>query len=137
VARCERQQGDIASLLDGAGQTALVRGANTGKPPGNDLATLGDEALQQANIAIRDGVDLLGTELADLLAAEELAAAARTTGRTGCPRRTATAGMAARATRSRWNAALGRLDLYVVGHSVSFSLCVARRLRVAGSGYLP
>jgi hypothetical protein len=43
--------------------------------------------------------------------------------------------MAARATRSRWNAALGRLDLYVVGHSVSFSLCVARRLRVAGSGY--
>ena len=77
VARCERQQGDITSLLDGAGQTALVRGANTGKPPGNDLATLGDEALKQADVAVGDGIDLFGTEFADLFAAEELAATAR------------------------------------------------------------
>ena len=95
VARGERQQGDIASLLDGASQTALVRGADTRKPPGNDLATLGDEALQQANIAIRDGVDLLGAELADLLAAEELAASARTAGRTGRACGAAAAGMTA------------------------------------------
>jgi hypothetical protein len=45
----------------------------------HDLAALGHKALQQANVAVRDGVDLLGAELADLLAAEELAAAARTT----------------------------------------------------------
>ena len=76
----KRQQGDVAGLLDGAGQAALVRGANAGEPPGHNLAALGHKPLQQANIAVRDGVDLLGAELADLLAAEELAAAARTTG---------------------------------------------------------
>jgi len=80
VARGEGQQGDVAGLLDGAGQAALVRGANAGQAPGHDLAALGHEALQQADIAVRDRVDLLGAELADLLAAEELAAAAGATG---------------------------------------------------------
>ena len=80
--RRERQQGDIAGLLDGAGQTALVLGANTGKPPGHDLAALGHKPLQQANIAVGDRIDLLGAELANLLAAEELAASAGTTGGT-------------------------------------------------------
>jgi hypothetical protein len=80
VPRCERQQGDIPGLLDGAGQTALVLGANTGKPPGHDLAALGHKPLQQANIAVGDRIDLLGAELANLLAAEELAAAAGSTG---------------------------------------------------------
>src|ERR1700679_470001 len=142
VARCERQQGDIAGLLDGASQAALVGGTDARQPPGNDFAALGYEALQQAHIAIGDGVDLLGAELADLFAAEELAAAARTAGRTGCARRTAAAGVTARprlpglaARASRGCAALGRLALCLVGHSVSFSLCVARRLRVAGSGW--
>jgi len=39
-----------------------MRGANSGKTPGNDLAALGYEALQQANVAVRDGIDLLGAD---------------------------------------------------------------------------
>ena len=41
----------------------------------NDLAPLGNEPLQQTNVAVRDRVDLLRAELADLLAPEELASA--------------------------------------------------------------
>jgi hypothetical protein len=78
----KRQQGDVPGLLDGAGKAALVLGANAGKAPGHDLAALGHEALQQTDIAIGDGVDLLSAELANLLATEKLAAAARATGRT-------------------------------------------------------
>jgi len=76
VPRCKRQQSDVPGLLDGPGQAALVRGANAGEPPGHDLAALGHKALQEPHIAIRDGVDLLGAKLADLLAAEKLAATA-------------------------------------------------------------
>jgi hypothetical protein len=76
VARGEGQQGYVAGLLDGAGQAALVRGANAGETPGHDLAALGHKPLQQAYVAVRDGIDLLGAELADLFAAEELAASA-------------------------------------------------------------
>jgi len=57
-----------------------VRGANASEPPGYDLAALGHKALQKAHIAVGDRIDLLGAELADLLAAEELAAARRATG---------------------------------------------------------
>jgi hypothetical protein len=78
----KRQQRDVPGLLDGAGQTALVLGANAGKTPGHNLAALRHKALQQTDIAIRNGVDLLSAELANLLAAEKLAAAARATGRT-------------------------------------------------------
>ena len=78
--RGEWQQGDVPGLLDGASETTLVRGANASEPPRNDLSALGHKALQQANIAVRDSVNLLGAELADLLAAEELSAAARATG---------------------------------------------------------
>ena len=77
----KRQQGDVPGLLDGAGQAALVRGANAGKPPGHDLAALGHKALQQPHIAVRNRIDLLGAELAHLLAAEKLAAAAGAAGR--------------------------------------------------------
>ena len=76
VTRGKRQQGDVPGLLDGAGQAALVRGANAGEPPGHDLAALGHKLLQQPYIAVGDRIDLLGAELADLLAAEELAASA-------------------------------------------------------------
>jgi hypothetical protein len=92
VPRGERKQRDVPGLFDGAGQAALVRGAYAGQAPGHDLAALGDKTLQQANIAVGDGVDLLGAELADLLAAEELSAAARAT------RGPATAWAAGRAT---------------------------------------
>ena len=70
----------------------------------NDLAALGDKALQQANVAVGDGVDLLGAELADLLAPEELAsarAAAGTAGRRGCERRRR-AGVARSARGGAW-----------------------------------
>ena len=76
----ERQQGDVPSLLDGTGQAALVRGTNAGEPPRHDLAAFRYKPLQEPDIAVRDRVDLLGTELADLFAAEELAAAARSAG---------------------------------------------------------
>ena len=57
--------------------------AHTGQATRNDLATLGNEALQQTNITVGDGVDLLSAELADLLAPEELASAG-TAARTAC-----------------------------------------------------
>jgi hypothetical protein len=75
----KRQQGDVPGLLDGAGQAALVRGAYAGEPPGHDLAALSHKSLQQPDIAVGDRIDLFGAELADLLAAEELSAAAGST----------------------------------------------------------
>jgi hypothetical protein len=80
VPRGKRQQGDVPGLLDGASQTALVRGANAGEPPRDNLAALGNKALQQTDIAVGDRVDLLSAELADLLAAEKLSASAGSTG---------------------------------------------------------
>jgi hypothetical protein len=74
------QQGDVPGLLDGAGQAALVRSANAGKPTRNNLAALGHKTLQQANIAVRDRVNLLRAELADLFATEELSATAGSAG---------------------------------------------------------
>ena len=74
--RCKRQQGNVPGLLDGAGQATLVGGADARQAAGHDLAALGDEPLQQTHIAVGDRVDLLGAELADLFAAEKLAAAA-------------------------------------------------------------
>src|SRR5271170_1199864 len=74
-ARSKGQQSNVARLLDGQAEATLMPCAHSGQTARNDLATLGNEALQQANVAIGDGVDLLGAELADLLAPEELAAA--------------------------------------------------------------
>jgi hypothetical protein len=81
VPRGKRQQSDVPSLFDGAGQTALVRGANAGEPPRHDLSALGHKPLQQPDVAVGDRIDLLGAKLANLLAAEEFSAAARATGR--------------------------------------------------------
>jgi hypothetical protein len=72
----EWQQGDVPGLLDGTGQASLVGGANASEPPGHNLAAFGHKPLQQPDIAIRDRIDLLGTELADFFAAEELSATA-------------------------------------------------------------
>ena len=80
VPGCEGQQGDVPSLLDGPREPALVRGANASEAAGHNLAAFGYKPLQQTDIPIGDGIDLLSAELADLLAAEELAAAAGTTG---------------------------------------------------------
>jgi hypothetical protein len=76
----KRQQGDVPGLLDGAGQATLVRGTNAGEPPRDDLAAFRYKPLQEPDIAVRDGVDLLGAEFTDLFAAEKLAAAAGSTG---------------------------------------------------------
>jgi hypothetical protein len=80
VPRGEWQQGDVPGLLDGTSETALVRGANASETPWNDLSALSHKALQKANIAVRDSVNLLGAELADLLAAEKLSTTARPAG---------------------------------------------------------
>jgi hypothetical protein len=52
------------------GQLALVAGTAPGNPPRNDLASLGDEVLQPANVLIIDQVYFFRAELADLAAAE-------------------------------------------------------------------
>src|SRR5690348_13304990 len=44
--RRERQQRDVARLLDGVGQPALVRRADPGDAARHDLAALGDEGVQ-------------------------------------------------------------------------------------------
>jgi hypothetical protein len=90
VAGCKRQQSDVACLLDGARQPPLMGGADAGEAPGYYLASLGNKLLQQAYIAIVDGIDLLDTELANLLAAKELASAAA--GAAGTTARRASAG---------------------------------------------
>src|SRR5450759_1220006 len=88
----EGQQGDVPGLLDGAGQAALVRGANAGEPARHNLAALSHKPLQQTNVAVRDRVNLFRAELADLLATEKLAASARATARTTALRTTAATG---------------------------------------------
>jgi hypothetical protein len=118
------QQGDVPGLLDGTGQAALVRGANTGKPTRHNLAALSHKPLQQTNIAVRDRINLLGAELADLLAPEKLSASARSAAGTTALRTTATT------TRSRrWSvvatlwccARLRRLAYCFISHVVSSS----------------
>src|SRR5580658_1601431 len=54
VLRGKRQQSDVACLLDGAGQAALVRGADAGQTARHNLAALGHKPLQQADVAIRN-----------------------------------------------------------------------------------
>jgi hypothetical protein len=76
----KRQQGDVPGLLDGAGQTALMGGANAGEPPRHNLSALGHKPLQQPDVAVGDCIDLLSAKLADLLAAEELSATAGSAG---------------------------------------------------------
>src|SRR5712675_2677817 len=84
-ARSEGQQRDVARLFDGQAEPALMPCAHTGQATRNDLAALRDKTLQQADVAVGDGVNLLGAELADLLAPEELAATGAATGSTRRP----------------------------------------------------
>src|SRR5208282_719225 len=92
----KRQQRDIARLLDGPRQTALVRCAHARQASRSYLPALRYELGQQTHIFVIDRFDLLDAELANLLAPEELAAAF-----------TGTAGTSA-GTRTTWRpAALG------------------------------
>jgi hypothetical protein len=83
----KRQQCDIPRLLDGQGQSSLVRSANSGQPPRDDLAALRHELRKQSDIFVIDGLNFLHAELANLLAAKifapAFAAATRTAGTWG------------------------------------------------------
>src|ERR1017187_2201105 len=84
----ERQQRDVARLLDGIGQAALVRRAHAGQTPGNDFARLGHKLPEQAHVLVIHAIDLLDAELANFLAAEEFPSAFARSARTsaGTPR---------------------------------------------------
>jgi hypothetical protein len=66
----KRQQRDVPRLLDGQGQTSLVRSANPGQTPRDDLAALRHELREQPDIFVIDGLNFLYAELANLLAAK-------------------------------------------------------------------
>jgi hypothetical protein len=66
----KRQQSNIPRLLDGQGQTSLVRRANPGQTPWDDLAALRHELGQQPDIFVIDGLNFLHAEFANLLAAK-------------------------------------------------------------------
>src|SRR5687767_9642877 len=68
-----REQRHRARPLDRMRQLALVPGTAPRDPPGDDLASLGHEALQAPEVLVVDEVDLLGTELTDLSPAEPAA----------------------------------------------------------------
>src|ERR1700687_3095730 len=91
TARRGGQQRDVARLLDSLGGAALMGRTSPRQAARNDLAALGHKAGEQTHVLVIDAVDLLGAELADLLAPEELAAAIAT----------ATAGASAAGARSR------------------------------------
>src|SRR5579871_2147451 len=74
--RGERDQHDVARLLDRLGQAPLMRGAHARDPPRRDLAALADEGAQQANVLVVDIVDFIDAEPAHLLAPEILLLAA-------------------------------------------------------------
>src|SRR5450759_2159179 len=70
--RRERQQRDVAGLLDSVGQTALARSANTRDAAWHDLTPLGNEPVQHLDVFVIDVVDLLNAEAAHFLAPEIL-----------------------------------------------------------------
>ena len=48
------KQADVAGALDGAGQLTLLLGRDRGDPRGDDLAALGYETLEQADVLVID-----------------------------------------------------------------------------------
>src|SRR6185437_1569615 len=97
-AGAERQQGNIARLLDSRGEPPLVRRAHAAQPPGHDLAAFRHELREQAVVLVINGVNLLHAELAHLLAAEILAS---TFARTAGPAAAARSGSRCRCWRCR------------------------------------
>src|SRR5579883_2505905 len=72
------QQRQKTRALDGDRELALVEGLRAGDAARDDLARLGDVALQGPEILVIDVGDAFGREAAKLLAAREAAAAATT-----------------------------------------------------------
>src|SRR5437867_2034097 len=73
VRREVRQERHRPRLLDRVRQLALVPGTAARDAPGNDLASLADEASQTAHVLVVDEIDLVHAELADLPPAEPAA----------------------------------------------------------------
>src|SRR6266849_167971 len=76
----KRQQRNVPRLLDGGRQTPLVRCANAGQAPRNNLAALRHELGEQPDIFVVDGFNFLHAELADFLAAKIFAPTLAATG---------------------------------------------------------
>src|SRR5258706_12947677 len=68
----ERQQRDVARLLDRVGKPPLARSADAGDAARNDFTPLGDKRVQHLDVFVVDIVDLLHAEAAHLLAPEIL-----------------------------------------------------------------
>src|ERR1700732_1242775 len=66
-----RQQGQEARTPDGELQLALIVSACTRDAARNDLAGLGDVALERRQILVVDLLDVIGRESAELLAAKK------------------------------------------------------------------
>jgi hypothetical protein len=76
VLRCpssKRKQSDISRLFDGQRQTPLVRSANSGQTPWDDLTALRHELREQPDVFVIDGLNFLHAKLANLLAPKILA----------------------------------------------------------------
>src|SRR6185437_3825854 len=71
-----RQQGEEACALDRDGELALIERLRTRDAARNDLARLGDVALERGEILVIDVLHALGGEAAELLAAGEAATTA-------------------------------------------------------------
>src|SRR5690606_21209594 len=67
-----RDQGQVTGALDRGGQLALVARLGAGHAARDDLAGLGQVLAQGVEILVVDLLDALGSELAELAAAEEL-----------------------------------------------------------------
>src|ERR1039458_1132026 len=70
--RRERQQGDVARLLDGVGKAPLVRRAYARNAAGDNFSPLRHEGVKHLDVLIVDVVDLLDAEPAHLFAPEIL-----------------------------------------------------------------
>src|SRR3954464_301527 len=68
----ERDQRDIARLLDGFRQPPLMRSAHTRDAARRDLSTLADEGAEQPRLLVINVVDTVDAEPAHLLAPEIL-----------------------------------------------------------------
>ena len=80
-------------------QTPLVRRANPGQAPRDDLAALRHELGEQPDVLVVDGLNFLHAELANLLAAKIFASAFAATAGPAGTRRTALSAIAGLQTR--------------------------------------
>jgi len=78
----KRQQSDVAGALDGHAEPALMTRADPGHAARKNFAALLHELGKNVGALVVDEINLLDTELADFLLAEELALAARPSSRT-------------------------------------------------------